>query len=182
MRGQRMAAYLPGYYETSRVIRSLMQVEGTEVDKLRETLSGALDQFFARSATWSLDAWESELGLPPAPEQPVSERQDRIVSRIRGVGTATIRVVKEVAESYELGAVDIMEDTAAYTIWVRFVDTIGAPPNLEDLKDAVRAVLPAHLQVEYAFKYLLVGQLHQTMTIAEMQTRRMTDFAPFIPN
>lgn len=163
IRGQKMASYLPGYYETSRVIRSLMQAEGTEVDKLRETLSGTLDQFFVRSATWSLDVWESELGLPPAPEQPASERQDRIVSRIRGVGTATNRVVKEVAEAYNNGEVQVIEDPQAYSVTIRFVSTRGIPPNLADIQTALRDTLPAHLTVNYEFSYLVWSELDNAL-------------------
>jgi uncharacterized protein YmfQ (DUF2313 family) len=176
-----MLSYLPRYYETSRVIGSVLQAEGTEFDNLREALDSTLDQFFARTATWSLDAWERELGLSPAPAQPIGERRDKVVSRLRGTGTATIRVVKEVAEAYDLGSIDVIEEFTTYTIWIRFVDTLGAPPNLNDLKGAIRAVLPAHLLVEYAFKYFLVGHIHQTITIADLQSRKMTDFAPFIP-
>ncbi|PYI52711.1 phage portal protein [Paenibacillus flagellatus] len=176
-----MAGYLPRYYETSRIIRSVLQTEGEEFDLVRETLADTLNQCFVRTSTWGLDVWEDELGLPPAPDQPVGERRDKIVSRLRGVGTATIRVVRDVAESYDYGDVEVMEDAPAYTVVVRFIDTLGAPPNIHDLKAAVRAVLPAHLQVEYAYKYLLVNQLHDTMTIDTLQTRKLTDFAPIVP-
>ncbi|WP_199615559.1 YmfQ family protein [Paenibacillus alkalitolerans] len=158
-RGQTMLTYLPRYYEASRVMRSLLQAEGAEVDKIRQALNETLDQFFARTATWGLNDWEEELGLAPATDQPDSERRDRIVSRIRGTGTATIRVVKDVAESYDNGEIDVIEDYAAYIVTVRFVDTTGIPPNLEDLKAAVRAVLPAHLALEYEFNYFIYDEL-----------------------
>ena len=159
IRGQEMLTYLPRYYETSRVMRSILQAEGSELDKLRQALDDILNQFFVRTATWGLDRWEEELGLSPALDQPESERRDRIVSRLRGTGTATIAVVKQVAESYDKGSIDVIEDHAAYTVTIRFVDTTGVPPNLDDLKAAVRAVLPAHLVIEYEFNYFLWDDL-----------------------
>lgn len=150
-----MLGYLPKYYETSRVMKSLLQAEGTEFDQLRQALDETLKQFFVSTATWGLDTWEGELGLPPAQDQPDSERRDRIISRLRGYGTATISVVKNVAEAYDKGAIDIVEDHAAYTVTVHFVDTTGVPPNLDDLKAAVRAVVPAHLEILYEFNYFL---------------------------
>ncbi len=154
-----MLTYLPRYYETSRVMRTLLEAEGLELDKLRLALDETLNQFFVNTATWGLDRWEEELGLPVTPDQPEAERRDKIVSRLRGYGTATIAVVKQVAESYDKGAIDVVEDHAAYTITVHFVDTIGVPPNLDDLKGAVRAVVPAHLDILYEFNYFLWQEL-----------------------
>ncbi|CEP67896.1 Bacteriophage Mu, Gp48 [Moorella glycerini] len=154
-RGQEMLTYLPRYYETSRIMRAILQAEGAEFDKLRQALDEVLDQFYVRTATWGLDRWEEEVGLPVTPDQPEVERQDKIISRLRGYGTATISVVKQVAEAYDKGAIDIVEDHAAYTITVHFVDTTGVPPNLDDLKAAVRTVVPAHLDILYEFNYFL---------------------------
>lgn len=174
-----MLSYLPRYYETSRVMRAILQAEGTEFDKLRQALDEILSQFFVRTATWGLDRWEEELGLPITPDQPEAERRDKIISRLRGYGTATISVVKQVAEAYDKGTIDVIEDHAAYTVTIRFVDTIGVLPNLDDLKAAVRAVVPAHLEIQYQFRYLLIKDIHEVMTIAEIETHRLTDFAPF---
>lgn len=153
--GQLMLEYLPPYYETSRVMRALLQAGGSEFDKLRQALNETLNQFFVNTATWGLDRWEEELGLPITPDQPEAERRDKIISRLRGYGTATLYVVKNVAEAYDKGAIDIVEDHAAYTITIQFVDTTGVPPNLDDLKAAVRAVVPAHLDILYEFNYFL---------------------------
>lgn len=150
-----MLSYLPSLYERSRVMQSILQAEGVEMDALRQAIGETLDQFFARTATWGLDRWEAELALTPASDQPDSERRDRIVSRIRGAGTCTISVVKAVAEAYDQGAVEVTEQPALYQVTVTFVDTTGVPPNIDDLKVAVEAVIPAHLQVQYQFKYLL---------------------------
>lgn len=150
-----MLTYLPRYYETSRIMRAILQAEGEEFDKLRQALDETLDQFFVNTATWGLDRWEEELGLPVTPDQPTDERRDKIISRLRGCGTATISVVKQVAESYDNGAIDVIEDFPAYTVTIRFVDTAGVPPNLEDLKVAVRAVVPAHLELQYQFNYFI---------------------------
>ncbi len=158
-----MLTYLPRYYETSRIMRAILQAEGIEFDKLRQALDETLNQFFVNTATWGLDRWEEELGLTVTPDQPEAERRDKIISRLRGYGTATIYVVKKVAESYDKGAINIVEDPAAYTITVQFVDTTGVPPNLDDLKAAVRAVVPAHLEIKYEFNYFIWNELDKKL-------------------
>ncbi|MFH5185713.1 putative phage tail protein [Paenibacillus sp. TAB 01] len=92
----------------------------------------------------------------------------------------TIEMMKNVAEAYDRGAIEVTEQPALYRFTVRFVDTLGAPPNLDDLKKAIESIKPAHLVVAYQYKYLLVNQV-QGMSITDLQQSRLTDFAPFIP-
>lgn len=170
-RGREMMAYLPDYYQTSQVMQAILQSEGKEFDKLRWALDnplaekdplligGVLQQFFVPTATWGLETWERELGLPTTPGQDIKERRSKVISRIRGFGTATIKVVREVAESYDKGKVKVIEDFSTYTITVQFVDTCGIPPNIDDLKAAVRTVVPAHIQIGYEYNYLLWNDL-----------------------
>lgn len=152
-RGQAMLGYMPPFYQTSRVMKAVLQAQGGEVDSLLSALKGTLDQFFVRTATWDLDIWERELGLAPGEDLALSERRDRVISRLRGTGTCTFQVLKQVAESYDQGAVMAFQDHAAYTVYIRFVSTRGIPTNLPDLQTAVRAVVPAHLEIVYVFRY-----------------------------
>lgn len=154
-----MFGYLPDYYRTSRVMDAVLNSQGTELLGLRQTFDDILDQFFIDTASWRLDYWEEELGLAVSPEQPVEQRRDKIKSRLRGQGTATIKLVKQVAETYDKGKVNVIEDISSYIITLRFIDTIGIPANLDDLKAAVRAVVPAHLELEYDFNYFIWDEL-----------------------
>lgn len=156
-----MAGYLPGYYQSSRVMRAIVQGQGSELDRLRQALDETLAQFFVDTATWTLGDWEAELGLPVAPAQPEPERRDKIRSRLRGTGDCTLKLVKQVAESYDEGAVNVAEDFAGYLVIVRFVDTRGVPPSIEDLMAAVRDIVPAHLEIEYEYTYFLWDELDE---------------------
>jgi hypothetical protein len=154
-RGQLMLSYVSPIYSNSRVMQSLYQAEGAEFDALRDAITQVLNQFYVDTATWGLDQWESELALAPNPSLTDDERRYRIKSKIRGYGTATISLVKTVAEAYDRGKVDVIEDFAAYTIHIWFVDTRGVPANIDDLKAALRAVVPAHLDIQYTYHYLI---------------------------
>ncbi|MDR6553845.1 uncharacterized protein YmfQ (DUF2313 family) [Paenibacillus qinlingensis] len=148
---------------------------------MRVSLEETLEQFFVSSATWGLDAWEAELGIASVPGKPDDQRRSVINAKLRGVGTVTVDLIQSVAEAYERGVVEVTQQPASYQFTVRFVDTLGTPPNMNDLKAAIEDIKPAHLQVIYQYQYFLLSQLHQTLTINEIQTRKMTDFAPFIP-
>lgn len=157
--GLRLLGYVPRYYETSRLFRSLSQSRGEELDGLSGALDQVLDQFFSRTASWGLEDWEKELGLQPEPGFSDQERRDRVVAKLRGYGTCTIGLVKQVAEAYEKGAVEVIQDHGLYKIIIKFVDTGGIPPNLDNLRAAVREVVPAHLGLEFAYNYLIWSEL-----------------------
>lgn len=179
--GKRMISYLPAYYETSRVLGAILQAQGAEMDQLKQALTETLDQFFVNSATWGLDAWEAELGIASSPDKPDDQRRAVINSKLRGVGTVTIELIRSISEAYDRGRVEVSQQPAMYQFTVKFIDTLGTPPNLADLKAAIEEIKPAHLNVVYQYKYLLLNQIHQTITINEIEQRMMTDFAPFIP-
>ncbi|MNW12411.1 hypothetical protein D3C71_2100910 [compost metagenome] len=62
---------------------------------------------------------------------------------------------------------------------MRFVDSIGQPPNIGDIKAAIEAARPAHLTVLYSFRYLSIGEV-QALTLGQMNSRQLGDFAPFL--
>lgn len=174
-RGEVMKSYLPRLYENSRVVHDLMHAEGVEFDALREAHLEILRQALARLATWSLDEWESQLGLPPNPALTTQERQDRVVSRLRGYGTCTAAVVKQVAASYQHGTIDVVEDHAAYTVYILFTDTTGVPSNMADLQAALRAVIPAHLEIVYLFNWFTWAELNaENWTWAALDALNLT--------
>jgi hypothetical protein len=177
--GELLLEQLPGLYESIREMRVMVETEGQEFDQLQQDIGELLDQYFVGTANWGLERWESEFGIVPAAGQPDDQRRSVIRSRIRGTGTVTVSLLKNVAEAYDRGSVEVTQQQALYQFTVRFVDTLGLPPNLDDLKAAIEDVKPAHLAVVFAFRYLLVSEVN-SMTINQIQTHHMTDFAPFL--
>jgi len=157
--GVRMMSYLPEQYEQSRVMTSLQDGLGGDIDMIMQALDETLDQAFIDTATWSLDTWEGELGLHPNPSLSEQERRDRVKSRKRGLGTARAAMIKGVAEAFDGGEIAVIEDFAARTITILFISIRGVPSNLSDLQDALRAVIPAHLDVIYAYSFLRFDSL-----------------------
>ncbi|MEK4053343.1 YmfQ family protein [Paenibacillus sp. FSL F4-0087] len=158
-KGQELFSYLPSYYETSRVMQADMQSKGTEMDLLYQALDETLDQFFVRTATWGLDFWEQELGIETDHLKPVEQRRAVVESKLRGAGKFSGRLVANVAGAYAGGKVDVTFQPEAWSFTVSFVDTMGIPPNIDDLKRAIEELKPAHMAVEYEYRYLVWDDL-----------------------
>lgn len=171
MRGRELFSHLPAYYETSRVMQSDMDAKGSELDAFYDALNSAADQFFVRTATWGLDRWEDELGILMDRSKPVEQRRAVIESKLRGAGTFSGRLVKNVAEAYERGTIEVSFQPEVWKFTIKFMDTLGIPPNLGDLKTAIEEIKPAHLKVEYALRYFTIAEV-ENMTIQQIESTR----------
>lgn len=148
-----LTKYLPKYYQTSQIMLNITGAESTEIEIFKTKLALVMNQFIVDTATYALEDWEKELGIPVDNSKPAEYRRSVIKSKMRGSGTITIMLLKNVAESYVNGSVEVAEDNANYKFTVTFVDDRGIPPNLTDLQAAIESIKPAHLGVEYVFTY-----------------------------
>lgn len=172
-----MQGELPDYYSHVLEMKVIVQSEGEQFDQIQADLEDQLNQRFVSTATWGLADWEKELGIVSPVGQPISQRRSVVRSKLRGIGKFSGRLLKNVAEAYDNGTVDVSFNPAAGTFEVQFVDTQGIPPNLDDLKAAIDEIIPAHLTVEYEFSYLLIGDVHGVMTIGELMATPLNKFA-----
>lgn len=145
--------YMPSYYKTSKVIDNLNNANAIELDNFDKKLDSVLNQFFIYTADFALERWERELGIEVNNNYNIDFRRSIILSKIRGQGTVTINLIKNVSESFANGEVNVIENNSVYSFTVKFIGSKGIPPNLEDLKKAIEDIKPAHLAVVYEFTY-----------------------------
>ena len=142
---------MPKYYKDSDVIDNINTANGSELDTFKSSLDNVLNQFFIDTSTFSLERWEKEFGIQVNNNYDTEFRRSRIRAKLRGQGTVTIKLIKNVAESFSNGQVDIIENNSNYEFTVKFTGTLGIPPNMEDLEKAIEDIKPAHLA--YIFEY-----------------------------
>jgi uncharacterized protein YmfQ (DUF2313 family) len=130
-------------------------MEDKELHDFKSKLEEALNQFYIDAATYTLERWERELGIPVNHSKPIEFRRSVIKSKLRGSGTVTVKMIKNVAESYGNGEVEIIEDNANYAFTIKFVGIRGIPPNLNDLKTAIEEIKPAHIRHKFSYTYLI---------------------------
>jgi hypothetical protein len=152
--GQELLAELPAYYETIQEIRIITQTEGEKFDQLQTDIQDVLNQRFISTATWDIPSWEEEFGVVPPAGQPIDQRRSVVRSKMRGVGKFSGKLLKNVAEAYDNGTVDVSFTPALGEFTVTFVGTRGIPPNLGDAQSAILQIIPSHLVVKFSFTYL----------------------------
>lgn len=145
---------LPEYYKKSSEVVNLQEAFEHWTEALKDDKSDLFLQFNVTTATWGLSMWEKALKLETDVSKSYEFRRTRVMSKLRGAGTTTKEMIKNVAESFSNGEVEIIENNSAYSFTVKFVGTRGIPPNMDDLTAAIHEVKPAHLDFIYEFTYL----------------------------
>jgi len=154
-----LIARYPDFYAGSPEFKDLQAAVEPEILALWEARDSLLAQLNVETATWGLKYWEQTLGIPVEESKDVSYRRSRIQSKLRGAGVTTVALIKNVAESFANGEVEVTEYPSLFKLEITFVSRIGVPPNIDDLTTALKEILPAHLAWDYVYIYRTYDQL-----------------------
>jgi len=169
--------YVPKFISQSKTMSATYNSEQLEINNTNSSIKDIVNQCFIDTATWGLAYWESFLGITTDLSKDISYRRTVAKSKIRGQGTVTVSMLQNVANSFNNGKVTITEHPSIYSFEVKFSSVIGIPPNLQDLKDALEQIKPAHLVVTYTYSYLLIKDIDQIMTINQLESTLLNKFA-----
>lgn len=143
--------YLPHYYQNSNVMKNIQDSNSKEIGKLKYNIDDSVSQLFIDTATWGLDRLEGIFNIQTDINKSYEERREVLKAKLRGSGTVTKEMIKNVAQAFTGGEVDIIEDSSNYNFIIRFIGIKGIPKNMQGLIDAIEDIKPAHLG--YSFKY-----------------------------
>ena len=145
--------YLPSFYHNSDIVKAFMESNNIEVDILKAYVEDLSKNLYVKTATWGLDLFEEELGLVTDKSISYEERRERILAKKRGNGTTTKKMLKNTAEAFSGGEVDIIENFEDYSFIIKFIGVKGIPKNLTLFKKMIEEIKPAHLDYDFAFTY-----------------------------
>lgn len=143
--------YLPAYYDDNKTMNIIEDYIVVEVGKVKFNAQDLLNQFYVGNATWGLSTWEENLGINTNLNESYETRREVIEAKLRGSGTVTKALIKDVAEAFSGGEVEIIENFSDYSFTVNFIGIKGIPKNMVGLIDSIEDIKPTHLG--YSFKY-----------------------------
>lgn len=155
-----------------QIINNLHKIfrEDPYIKNLLETAGEFLDGY-AKKATnlskeFNFDTM-SEIGIAIMEEQldynciskTLDGKREEIEGRWKTAGKCDLKLLQTIANAWRNGEVAIMFTNAC--IKITFISIVGIPRNVEALKSAIEEAKPAHLPVEYTFRYRTWGNLLQ---------------------
>ncbi|UWG96391.1 YmfQ family protein [Dehalobacter sp. DCM] len=167
--------YLPEWLTEKEPITSLLESLGQDTGQAEDSIKDVLAQCFVDTATWGMKHWEEYLGILVDESKELSSRRGVVKSKLRGAGTTTPALIEATAESYENGNVDVVEFPRQNKVQIKFTDVYGIPPYMSDFDTAINYVIPAHLTIEYLYRYLTWGELDAAgITWADLDAAQLT--------
>ena len=121
----------------------------------------------------SLSKLEKEFKIKSTNDMTLEDRKTFLLSILRGVGVTNVEKLKNIAQSYECGDIEVIQNYSSYSIIIQFVSILGVPKRLNDLKKAIEKVIPCHLGVSYEFKYNTLNDL-TPYTLQEFVSKGLT--------
>ncbi|GIN71121.1 hypothetical protein J14TS2_15960 [Bacillus sp. J14TS2] len=171
-----MLESIPVELRASSQYIAIFGASGKQLDKTIDQLSDLLDQTYIDMSTWSLEIWEEEYGLPNGTGKPTSERRSSIKAKKIGIGTVTKDLIKAVSEAWYGGQIEVLENYAEYEIGIKFTSNLGVPSNLDDVREALLEIIPAHLTIKFYFSYVLIEEVSR-LTLEELEQVELDNFA-----
>lgn len=156
--------YLPYYYQTSEIMKSIQNSNSIEVGSLRYNVDDSINQFFVESATWGLNRLEGIFNIQTDINKSYEERREILKAKLRGSGTVTKGMIKNVAQAFSGGEVEVIEDNPNYNFTIKFIGIKGIPKNMQGLIDAIEDIKPAHLGYSFSYTYTTWDLLKSNLT------------------
>ena len=136
------------YVQDIETMLEIIVAEGEK--KLTETLEG---MFVTTVDSKGMEKFEEDYGIKVAPNSHLDDRRSVILAKMRGQGTCTEQMVKNMAMAFSGGEVELEQHPEDFSVDIKFVGTLGIPPNMEDFRRAVEEVLPAHITYLLVYTY-----------------------------
>ena len=150
---------LPPFYHNSTFVKACMSSQNVERNFIKESIEDLVNNLYVDTATWGLDYFEEELGLKTDKSKSYEERRERIKAKKRGSGTTTVKMIKDTSLAFDCGEVEVTEMYSDYMFKLKFVSEKGRPRNLDDFKNAIDEIKPAHLSYILEFMFNTNQQL-----------------------
>ena len=167
---------MPNYYRKSQVMTELLSSIEKEVNRLNDEVTLTENQFFVLLSDKDIERHERDVGIPLDMSADIDTRRSRVLSKLRGTGTVTKTMMKNVAASFVNGDIEVVEYPSRYCFAVRFTSKDGVPYNIEDIKAMIEEIKPAHLAVEYVFTYRLWEDVRDVLQKWKMLTNYTWDW------
>ena len=146
-RGKEMLTFTDWYYQDSKIMKSILDTQGIEIDHIRFAIKDILKQCYVDTATWGLDLWERELNIQDTSGD-YAERRNRIKLYLAKPVSVTPQFLCTLTNRYlNDKSAAIIEHIPDYCFDVCFNN--GSLFDWVGLQKAIEIYKPAHLGVKY---------------------------------
>lgn len=141
--GDQMLDTVAPIYDLSALTLYVFEAFGETLTKETDFVAGVLiSQMFPQTVTWGIPLWEDEYGITPDSSKTIEQRRQYLMDAMHKLSPITPRRIQDIVYTITGIKCDIEENTAPNTVTISL---LGYFNNLQLLKSALNAKLPAHI-------------------------------------
>ncbi|MGL5050461.1 MAG: putative phage tail protein [Fusobacteriaceae bacterium] len=144
-------------FRSDSYINNLLGVAGERLDNYEKKAEGLEKEFwFDSMSALGIAILEDQLAYNTM-SNTLEGKREELEGRWKTSGKCDLKLLQTIANSWRNGEVAVLFTNAC--IKVTFISIIGIPRDVEVLKSAINEAKPAHLPIEYTFRYRTWGNL-----------------------
>ena len=137
-------------FRNDDISKHIAKISQTELENIEIKITDIKSNIFLDTSTWGMDIFEKELNIEYVEDKTIDERKAIISAKWRGAGKLTLELIQDTVKAYTTNVVSVRFNG---TIVIDFSDKIGVPNDVDSLMKSVEDIKPAHLGVDYIFRY-----------------------------
>lgn len=145
------------------------------IDEIELALEDIEKQFWFDTMTWGADILAKQLDIKIPASTSLEDKRSILEARWKNSGKSDIYLLQAIADSWKNREIEV--GFVNGRIQIKFIGEYGAPSDVDSLKKEIDLAKPAHLGVIYLFKYLLIKDIHEVLTLEQMESLTLDKFA-----
>ena len=140
--------YITPVYHKAKTALWIMEAMGVQGDLFVKWVNETVEQILPQTATWALDYWEEEYGLPVHPNISMEQRRQKILLAVRTRAPMNPKRLEQILMFlYSLKKVSVLERTAKNTFAVQLYEQF-LEQQWQVIFQTIEKYKPAHLLLE----------------------------------
>lgn len=142
-------------------LMSVINAEEPEAEAALDAVIDFLAQLNVDSATWGLDLWEYQYGIPTNHTKSMQARRSVLKAKMRGTATTTVEQIRRVINAYTGNdSCEVTEYPSKYFVSVSYELPNQLLEVADDCRTSLRIILPAHIGFEQC---IIAPVMHSTL-------------------
>ena len=139
--------YIPVFLSKDENFKSVQEALNREHEEYRLKVIDIAKQFFIETATWGVEDWEEFAGVTPKANADLEQRRAAVKAKLLGQATMTLDNTNRLINAFtDKGTAYVEETSEGNKVKIVIPEQ---KVYLEDLRDALDEMLPAHLAYDF---------------------------------
>lgn len=157
-------------------VQEIMLAAGATLDQLAERILAIYNSAdFNRMNVTYIRYYEKLLGLKSSESETLENRRSAIQAAWGVAKKPSLSSIQSICDGWQTGGIICSYEPGTLTL--DFIGGVGVPNNIDALISSLEGIIPPQIAIRYNFNYLLISEIHEVLTLNEIESIPLSNFA-----